>query len=170
MSESWPAPLETFTIRGCGAALEQRQERLDQPPRPEGVDLQDLVCPVEVVVGRPDRIAVDAGVVDQRVEVARIGADPLLSRIDLVLIGDVELDGDDPLSLLDVVGIPGAGEHDEAVVGGELARDLGADPPTCPADQGHRRQILLRSSSFLPITIRWISEVPSPISSSGASR
>ena len=31
-------------------------------------------------------------------------------------------------------------------------------------------QILLRSRSFLPITMRWISEVPSPISSSGASR
>lgn len=31
-------------------------------------------------------------------------------------------------------------------------------------------QILLRSSSFLPMTMRWISEVPSPISSSGASR
>ena len=31
-------------------------------------------------------------------------------------------------------------------------------------------QILFRSSSFLPITIRWISEVPSPISNSGASR
>ncbi len=31
-------------------------------------------------------------------------------------------------------------------------------------------QILWRSSSFLPITMRWISEVPSPISSSGASR
>ena len=31
-------------------------------------------------------------------------------------------------------------------------------------------QILLRSSSFLPITMRWISEVPSPMSSSGASR
>ena len=101
---------------------------------------------------------------------ARIGADQLQGRVDLVLIGDVELDGDDPLSLLDVVGIPGAGEDDEAVIGGELARDLGADPPARPADQGDRRQILLRSSSFLPITIRWISEVPSPISSSGASR
>jgi hypothetical protein len=31
-------------------------------------------------------------------------------------------------------------------------------------------QSLFRSSSFLPITMRWISEVPSPISSSGASR
>ena len=31
-------------------------------------------------------------------------------------------------------------------------------------------QILFRSSSFFPMTMRWISEVPSPISSSGASR
>ena len=31
-------------------------------------------------------------------------------------------------------------------------------------------QILCRWSSFLPITMRWISEVPSPIRSSGASR
>jgi hypothetical protein len=31
-------------------------------------------------------------------------------------------------------------------------------------------QILLRSRTFLPMTIRWISEVPSPIKSSGASR
>ena len=31
-------------------------------------------------------------------------------------------------------------------------------------------QILFRSSSFLPMTMRWISDVPSPISSSGASR
>ena len=37
---------------------------------------------------------------------------------------------------------------------------------------GGRRgaQILWRCSSFLPMTMRWISEVPSPISSSGASR
>jgi len=158
MSDSWPAPVE------------QRQERLDQPPGTERVDLQNLVCTVEVVVRSPDWIAVNASIVDQRVEMTRVGADQLQSRVDLVLIGDVELDGDDPVSLLDVVGIPGAGEHDEAVIGGELARDLGADPPTCPADQGHRRQILLRSSSFLPITIRWISEVPSPIRSRGASR
>jgi glucose/arabinose dehydrogenase len=33
-----------------------------------------------------------------------------------------------------------------------------------------RSQFRLRSSSFLPITIRWISDVPSPIRSSGASR
>jgi hypothetical protein len=32
------------------------------------------------------------------------------------------------------------------------------------------RYSLCRCSSFLPITMRWISEVPSPISSSGASR
>ena len=31
-------------------------------------------------------------------------------------------------------------------------------------------QILWRCSSVLPITMRWISEVPSPISSNGASR
>ena len=36
--------------------------------------------------------------------------------------------------------------------------------------QGAEAQILWRSSSLRPITIRWISDVPSPISSSGASR
>jgi hypothetical protein len=35
---------------------------------------------------------------------------------------------------------------------------------------GHTLQSLWRRSSVRPITIRWISEVPSPISSSGASR
>jgi hypothetical protein len=30
-------------------------------------------------------------------------------------------------------------------------------------------QILVRSSNFLPITMRWILEVPSPINSSGIS-
>src|ERR671915_1632864 len=44
-----------------------------------------------------------------------------------------------------------------------------------PADEGpgiagSHLQTLCRSSSFLPITMRWISDVPSPISSSGASR
>jgi hypothetical protein len=32
------------------------------------------------------------------------------------------------------------------------------------------RQMRLRSSSFLPMTMRWISDVPSPMRSSGASR
>ena len=150
--------------------MEQRQERLDQPPGAERVDLQDLVCAVEVVVRSPDRIAVDARVVDQRVEMARIGADQLQGRVDLVLIGDVELDRDDPVPLLDIIGIPSAGEDDKVVIGGELPRDLRPDPAARPGDERDPPQILLRSSSFLPITMRWISEVPSPISSSGASR
>ena len=36
--------------------------------------------------------------------------------------------------------------------------------------QAKKELDLFRSSSFLPITMRWISEVPSPIRSSGASR
>ena len=47
------------------------------------------------------------------------------------------------------------------------------EAPRGGLDQGLRvpaHQILCRCSSFLPITMRWISEVPSPISSSGASR
>ncbi|MEA2318334.1 MAG: hypothetical protein QOD44_2523 [Solirubrobacteraceae bacterium] len=39
-----------------------------------------------------------------------------------------------------------------------------------PACLGRPAQALLRWSSLRPMTIRWISEVPSPISSSGASR
>ena len=57
--------------------------------------------------------------------------------------------GIDPLRLLDVVGIPGAGEHDEAVVGGELTRDLGADSPARPADQGDRASNLVALQQLL---------------------
>src|SRR5205085_3783106 len=39
-----------------------------------------------------------------------------------------------------------------------------------PAPASRRDQILWRSRSLRPITMRWISDVPSPISSSGASR
>ena len=132
MSESWPAPLETLTIRGWELRWSSGRNASISLQGPN-VLTSNLVCPVEVVVRSPDWIAVDASVVDQRVEFQdRSRSVP--GPIDLVLIGDVELDGDDPLSLFDVVGIPGAGEHDEAVVGGELASDLGADPPTRPAD------------------------------------
>ena len=48
----------------------------------------------------------------------RVGADLLLSGIDRVLVGDIEFDRDDPVALLDVVGIARAGEDDEAVVRG----------------------------------------------------
>ena len=69
----------------------------------------------------------------------------------------------------------GAGRHrDDAAAGGLPAGLLQALGQPGAAGPGARapgcRQILLRSSSFLPITMRWISEVPSPMSSSGASR
>ena len=58
--------------------------------------------------------------------------------------------------------------------GTSLLEVLDRLPDQCPRVAVTRRsllaQILLRSSSFLPITMRWISEVPSPIRSSGASR
>ena len=125
---------------------------------------------VDVVVGRPDRIAIYAGIVDQCIEAAGVRLDPLSRREDRVLVGDVEVDRLDPVAPLDLIGIPRAGVDEEAVISGELERNLSADPAVRPADQGDRAQILFRSSSFLPITIRWISEVPSPISRSGASR
>ena len=49
------------------------------------------------------------------------------------------------------------------------SRVLGG-PPRAALLSGPTAQILWRCRSFLPITMRWISEVPSPISSSGASR
>ena len=128
------------------------------------------MCPVDVVVGRADRVPVDAGVVDEGVEVAHLGADPLLSGDDLILIRDVELDGHDALDLFDVVGVTRPGIDHEVVIRRELARDLRADSPARAGDQRDATQILFRSRSFLPISIRWISEVPSPIKSRGASR
>ena len=124
----------------------------------------------QVVVDHPDRIAVDAGVVDERVEPSRNGLDRRPGRVDARLVGDVELDRPDRLGLGDLAGIAGAGEDQKVVILGELARDLLADASIRPADKRDPAQILCLSRSFLPITIRWISEVPSPISSNGASR
>jgi hypothetical protein len=55
------------------------------------------------------------------------------------------------------------GDRGRQVVVASVAADLDPDPRRGP-------QILWRCSSFLPMTIRWISDVPSPMSSSGASR
>ena len=126
--------------------------------------------PVEVVLRSADRVAVDAGVVDESVEMARLRADPFRRGEDRVLIGDVELDRQDSLRLLDVVGVSRPCVDHEVMVGGQLSRDLRADSPAGAGDQRYATQILFRSRSFLPITMRWISEVPSPINSSGASR
>jgi 5-methylcytosine-specific restriction endonuclease McrA len=52
----------------------------------------------------------------------------------------------------------------------EIPGELMIGPQLGAADERDLAQILLRSRIFLPITMRWISDVPSPISSSGASR
>jgi hypothetical protein len=51
---------------------------------------------IEVVLGRSDGIAVHAGVVDEGVEPADIGFDPLARGVDRLLVGDVQLNGLDP--------------------------------------------------------------------------
>src|SRR5829696_594768 len=119
----------------CIAPPQEGHKCLNQAPGTEGVDFEHLVGAVEVVVRRADRIAVDAGVVDQRIEVPGLRADLLLGRVDIALVGNVELDRHDPLGLLDVVRVPGAGEHDEAVIRGELTDDLRADASAGPCDQ-----------------------------------
>jgi hypothetical protein len=55
------------------------------------------------------------------------------------------------------------GDRDRQVVVVSVAADLDPNPRREP-------QILWRCRSFLPMTIFWISDVPSPMSSSGASR
>ena len=104
---------------------------------PNGVGLHRPVGVLEVEVG--DRVvgAVDAGVVDEDVEAPGVVADRLRCGIDARLVGDVELDRGDPLPRLDVGGVARAGEHAEAVIGGELPRDLGADAAARARDQRH---------------------------------
>ena len=72
---------------------------------------------------------------------------------------------------LDVAAAAQLQPHDELQWGER--RNLALEVPHCDGDQLSRdgpSQILFRSRSFFPITIRWISEVPSPITRSGASR
>src|SRR5262249_45951345 len=71
----------------CLARSQQRQERLDQPPGAKGVDLENLVCALEVVLRGSARIAVDPGVVHEGVETPGLALDPLTGREDGVLIG-----------------------------------------------------------------------------------
>ena len=84
---------------------EQREKGLGETPGAEGIDFEDLVRPVEVVVGDAGRIAVDTGVVDQRVQPTGIGLDPVPGGIDARLVCDVELDRSDRLGLGDLAGI-----------------------------------------------------------------
>ena len=135
------------------------------------VRLQDVVGLIEVLVRGPIRPGPsDARVVDEHVEPSRIRPDSLPRGIDARLVGDVELKRPDRLGLGDLAGITRPGENEEAALLGELAGDLPPDPAIGAADQRDPAQILCLSRSFFPITIRWISEVPSPISRRGASR
>ena len=134
---------------------------------------------LEAGIGRAGRRAVDARVVDEDVEAAGIGAEVARGARNALLAGDVELDDGDPAALrLDLARLPLPGravagaDQDIVPEPGELASDLAPDAAVRTADQRDRliAQILFLCSSFLPITMRWISEVPSPIKSSGASR
>ena len=136
---------------------------------PKTLVSQHLVRALEVVVGGPGRLAEDAGVIDDHVERPRPGLDPGDRGADALVVGDVELDREHVLARLDLRRVAGACDHHEAVIARQLRRDLGSDPAAGAGDQ-RDAQILFLSSTFLPITMRWISEVPSPISSSGASR
>ena len=91
--------------------------------------------PVEVVVGGADGIAVDAGIVDQRVEHADISLDPLTRRVDGRLVGYVEPDRLDSGDAIYLVGIPRPAEDQEAMIGRQLARDLRADAAAHAADE-----------------------------------
>ena len=124
-------------MRGAGAAMEQRESALGQPPRAERVDLEHLVRPVEVVVRRPDRISVHARVVDEYVEVSRIG--PISSRAAWTSSWSVTSSsmGMIPSASSTSSGSLSAGEDDKVVIGGELAGDLAADPAARAADQRH---------------------------------
>ncbi len=144
---------------------QQRQHRLGQPPGAEQVHLEYLVCLRQVVITGWGVIAIYAGVVDQDVEPTGVIRYSLGEKLHAAGIGNVQLD---------LVAFRPAGprEDQEVLLITKLPRDLKADPAIRAADQRDRlrTQILWRWSSFLPITMRWISEVPSPIRSSGASR
>ena len=88
--------------------------------------------------------------------------------------GDQGADLGRPVPAIDVGGGDDCRGQDQAVDGpGNVSRVAGPGQQLgLPALVGmlEGAQILWRSSSFLPITMRWISEVPSPISRSGASR
>ena len=62
--------------------------------------------------------------------------------------------------------------QDVVALRSELARHRPPDAAVGAADERNRliAQILFLCRSFLPMTMRWISDVPSPISSNGASR
>jgi hypothetical protein len=73
------------------ALSEQRQSCLSQSPRPEEVDLDDLLRLGEVGLGgRHSVVRKDAGVVYQDVELTRIGADRLDQAFDRGRFGDLE--------------------------------------------------------------------------------
>src|SRR5262249_38348829 len=104
------------------------------------VGLDDLVGGVEVVLADPERLSVDAGVVDEHVEAAGIRLDPLAQRVDAVLVGDVELRRE---RLAVDLGrgairrgeVAPADEDEKAVVLSELARDLAPNPAVGAADE-----------------------------------
>ena len=127
------------------------------------------MCLGEVVVGRAGRIPIQARVVDEHVEAPGVGLDRCEGRADGGVVVDVELQRSHVLAPLNGRRVARTGEDEKVVVAGQLGRDLLADPAIGPRDQGDP-QILFLSSTLRPITIFWISEVPSPISSSGASR
>ena len=90
-------------------------------------------------------------------------------RVVGLALGHVRAGQPDPEDL-DVAAAPQLEPHDQlqwASAGTSRSRFRTA---TAISSAGGPPQILFRSRSFFPITIFWISEVPSPITSSGASR
>jgi hypothetical protein len=89
------------------ASAQQRQHRLGEAPGTEHVHLEHLVGLLEIGVGRPGRRAVDACVVDEDVEPARVGADVSRGMRHAFLTGDIELDHGYAAALrLDLAGLP----------------------------------------------------------------
>ena len=95
--------------------------------------------PVLVAHPRDQRVARDAGVVDEDVEVAELRLDPLDERLRLGRVADVRADGDtadlggDRLS---ASSLPGAVvDRDLRAAARQLAGDGRADPARAPGDE-----------------------------------
>ena len=146
MSDSWPAPLETLTIRPCSLRRSSGSTAWASRQAPNSVRLHRLVGVVERRlrdVGR--HLARHAGVVDQRVEAAGLGFHPLAKPLDAARVGDVELlrlERQPPAVRELLRGPLGGGRvarGDDHVMPQlrELPRDLAPDAPIRAADERH---------------------------------
>jgi hypothetical protein len=136
-----PAPIEASEPPCLGPA-QQRQQGERRSPRAEQIGLHRLVDHVEISARRPRAgVVADRRVVDQRVAAAESFGYPGRRRVHAVVVGDVDVAGDD-IAVGQVGGRPAAlaevtrAERDGVPAGGELAAHLEADPAVGAGDHG----------------------------------